>query len=422
MRVRQFLAASVSAACMTVMLTGVASAGVPSMPEPLPAPAPQVLVVDASPPPVSPSAADYALAKKAIAVQANVVGGLTVANTHGKPVTVVTAGQKPRVASAKGNRPVVFRGLTVGKKYAVTVAGRKAGVGVPVAQVGPAFGLTVTTTPVDGQVQLSWRHTVTRGEGTVTYLVVATPVAGTPGAADASRLEERTTVMGDMMMIGMDVRYGFTVTPTNTAGSGRVTAGAMLKPLREMSGASAGTTVPEATPSPSPSVSAKPEPAPGPGPGPAPGPGPGPKPSPSPSTKVIWVCPDGYPETADGVCEKTTPYTYATQSYTYHSEAYTAYGPPYVVRTGEIAPGPTCAPGWSPAWDTDPVRGSVNPHCEQTRQDPYTAYRDVRDDTPAGWTDNGSEWVKRNPIPSGWTDNGTEWVKTVPKVEKTVPV
>jgi hypothetical protein len=90
---------------------------------------------------------------------------------------------------------------------------------------------------------------------------------------------------------------------------------------------------------------------------------------------------------------------------------------------GEIGPGPTCPAGWWPAWDTDPVRGSVNPHCEQTRQDPYTATgtRDVKDATPAGYTDTNSTWTKKNSPPAGYTDDGTQWVIDIPKVAQVVP-
>jgi hypothetical protein len=61
-------------------------------------------------------------------------------------------------------------------------------------------------------------------------------------------------------------------------------------------------------------------------------------------------------------------------------------------NTGECGPGPDCSchPGWGAHWDTDPVLGSVNPHCS----------RDVQyGSAPAlinqpGYTNVNGEWIK----------------------------
>jgi hypothetical protein len=49
----------------------------------------------------------------------------------------------------------------------------------------------------------------------------------------------------------------------------------------------------------------------------------------------------------------------------------------------------------------------------------------VKDATPAGWTDNGSSWERtvqqKDATPSGWSDNGSAWIRTTAKVEKVVP-
>ena len=69
-----------------------------------------------------------------------------------------------------------------------------------------------------------------------------------------------------------------------------------------------------------------------------------------------------------------------------------AYTPVYstVERRGECGPGPDCSchPGFGPAWDTDPVLGSVNPHCERT-----TWHGGVLIDEP-GYTNSNGEWIK----------------------------
>ena len=49
----------------------------------------------------------------------------------------------------------------------------------------------------------------------------------------------------------------------------------------------------------------------------------------------------------------------------------------------------------------------------------------VKNAAPAGYTDDGTQYVKTEQIkdgaPAGYTDNGTQWVKTVAKVAKEVP-
>jgi len=52
-------------------------------------------------------------------------------------------------------------------------------------------------------------------------------------------------------------------------------------------------------------------------------------------------------------------------------------------------------------------------------------YANVKDATPAGFTDNGSGWVRdvevKDAAPTGYADNGSAWVKTAAKVQRTVP-
>ena len=45
----------------------------------------------------------------------------------------------------------------------------------------------------------------------------------------------------------------------------------------------------------------------------------------------------------------------------------------------------------------------------------------VKDATPAGYTDTGSTWSKKDAMPTGYTDNGSAWVQTTAKVAKIVP-
>ena len=50
-----------------------------------------------------------------------------------------------------------------------------------------------------------------------------------------------------------------------------------------------------------------------------------------------------------------------------------------------------------------------------------TRTRQVKDAIPAGFTDNGTEWVTKNDIPAGYTDNGTEWKQITAKEARVVP-
>jgi len=45
----------------------------------------------------------------------------------------------------------------------------------------------------------------------------------------------------------------------------------------------------------------------------------------------------------------------------------------------------------------------------------------VKDATPNGFTDTGSNWTKKDALPAGYTDNGNNWVSTTTKVAREVP-
>ncbi|MCH9738282.1 MAG: hypothetical protein K0U42_05935, partial [Actinomycetia bacterium] len=51
----------------------------------------------------------------------------------------------------------------------------------------------------------------------------------------------------------------------------------------------------------------------------------------------------------------------------------------------------------------------------------YTKSEQVKNNPPAGYTDNGTQWVTTNAAPAGYTDNGTQYVATAAKEEKIVP-
>ena len=135
---------------------------------------------------------------------------------------------------------------------------------------------------------------------------------------------------------------------------------------------------------------------------------PPPAPAPGPSTKTIYVCPDTFTENAQGVCAKTQPYTFTTKAYTFHTEA---TGPAPILDSYETAV--AACPGGYNFEDYGWVK-----YCRKYGAAPT---KSVKDATPTGYTDTGTEWSTKDAPPAGYTDNGTAWVTTAAKIAKVVP-
>lgn len=132
---------------------------------------------------------------------------------------------------------------------------------------------------------------------------------------------------------------------------------------------------------------------------PAPAPG-GPS---GPLTRTIYLCPDSFTEVG-GLCEKNLPYTYTTENYTFYPET-----------RPESCLGPGC-PGSvymdmgyiaSPTWE--------QVHCPRGG----TLYRN----TCMAWSTSTQQvtFQIKDATPNGYTDNGSNWVNTTTKVAKVVP-
>ena len=317
---------------------------------------------------------------------------ITVSNHKGKSVVLFAKGEKIRRNLAPGKKPVTFSKLTAGRVYTVSVGGEPIGTVVALNAPAAASGLRVSTTDTIGTVALEWNHKTTRATGgdDVEFVVTATSTTAEPVS---------TTVVGvhtaELSGLEPEALYSFSVTPKNSAGSGKATKASMTRTLQQLTGGSV-------KPEPVPAVPESPVPAPVPAPAPAPAPG--------PSTRTIWVCPDGYSE-AGGQCETTTPYTFHTETET---RAYTYSS----VQTGtrRNTDNQTC--GYLPDANGNPVV-----ECWGGFDEPV--YSNVKDATPAGFTDNGSSWVRdvevKDAAPTGYADNGSAWVKTAAKVQRTVP-
>jgi hypothetical protein len=336
-----------------------------------------------------------------VGVDANVVAGLSVTGHGGSTVAATAKGRATRSVTVTADKPAVLRRLAPGVTYTITIAGTRIGTAVPVSQVGPASQLRVETTGTADTVRLTWRHTSTRAEGgtSVRYDVVATPtgtpagvhVRTTPSLAPVTAVSATTTIT--LPGLDPDQLYTFAVTPRNSASTGRSTRAVMSHSLSQITGAAVAT-IPGPVPT---AVAATPAPVPAPASAPAP-----------PATKTIYVCPDGYAETSGGLCQKSLPYTFDVLAYTTHQEA---TGPAPLLDSYETT-GSGCPSGYS-LEDYTWVK-----YCRRYGPAPT---KTVKDATPSGYTDTGTDWRRKQPAPTGYSDDGAQWVKTVLKVARVVP-
>jgi hypothetical protein len=293
--------------------------------------------------------------------------------------------------------------------------------------------LALTLSPKPGTAVLTWAAPRTRTK----YTVMATPVKR-PSAARMLK----ATAGPVISFAGLDenARYTFTVTPqvgTFTGPTSRLLMTATLKQLRGLSLAdqlksvsattSTSTTQPavttaltsnvvspavQASTSSASSTQSQPAAAAQPAPQPAAAPA---APAP-PRTRTVYVCPDGFTDVS-GTCTTTLPYTYSTLAYTFHQEPYTVtvQDPPTVYAADRAqSTGTLCPWGGSPNAGGDLCSIAGGTHQE-------TRYNTVKDATPAGYTDTGTEWKKKNAAPTGYSDDGTQWVKTTARIATEVP-
>ncbi len=331
---------------------------------------------------------------------AGVPRGIVVTNTHGQPVVLFSKGERIRRQQRLGSASTTITGLTPGRSYTVSVAGRIVGSVVALDRPGPASALAVRTTGQPGSVILTWQHRATTATGgrRVAFEITATS-AGGPTLRKAAAGRRTATLAG----LDMTALYTFTVTPRNSAGSGRASRATMTRTLKQITGAGTPSVEPVAT-APTPVVATPAAPP----ASPAAAPAPAPAPDPAPTTRTIYVCPDGYSENAN-LCEKALPYTFTTRPYAFHDEV---TGPPPMLDSYE-----TTADGCPSGYSLENYTWVK--YCRRYGPAPT---RRVKDPTPSGFTDDGTAWIRKDPAPAGFTDDGTRWVKVVAKVPRVVPV
>jgi hypothetical protein len=186
-----------------------------------------VIAADITPEPPAPAAP--ASVSRMVGIDANIVNGLTVTGAGGSRVTLTSRGERTRIARPARTSTAAFRNLTAGTVYTVRINGTLVGTGTPVAAVGPAVGLTVSTTSALDEVLLRWNQRPTRGQGeAVSYTIVAKPVTAL-GRTTTTTAEVSGTTTDRAATLALDptTRYAFTVTPRNGASVGRPTTAIM---------------------------------------------------------------------------------------------------------------------------------------------------------------------------------------------------
>lgn len=390
-RLNRIAAATVGAVAAGTMVLGLAS----------PASAGEVIAAEIVAADTTPAAAEAPKLDVPIAT-ASKPRAITVSNHKGKSVVLFAKGEKIRRNLAPGKKPVTFSKLTAGRVYTVSVGGEPIGTVVALNAPAAAKGLRVSTTDTPGTVALEWNHKATRttGGSDIEYVVT-----GTSKTAEPVSVTVKGVRTAELVGLDPNALYSFSVTPKNDAATGKPTKAAMTRTLAQLTGSTA---TPKndtpVTPAPKPEEKT-------PAPAPVPAPAPAPRPAPGPSTKTIWVCPDGYSEVA-GQCQ-------TTKAYTFHTETDTkAYTYTWTKVGSHEEPGGAC--NYLPNPDSPT---GLDIYCPPPNV--VDDYANVKDATPAGYTDNGSAWVKdvevKDAAPAGYADNGSEWVKTAAKVSKVVP-
>lgn len=329
-----------------------------------------------------------------VGIDANIVGGLSVTGHGGKRVTATAKGQRTRAITAPANRPAVLRNLTPGVRYTVTIAGRRIGTAVPLAQVGAASGLKVETTSTPGTVLITWSHAARPGEGpAIAFDVTANPLDADQTDGPHVITVTATVTAATLESLATTTRYRFTVTPRNSASTGRSSSATMTQTLADLARTETPRVPESVAPAPSPAAPATAPAAPA-----APA---------APSVKTVWVCPTGYTENAD-VCRKTLSYSFSYAAYTFHQ---VTTGPAPLLNSYETAV--AACPGGYNFEDYGWVK-----YCRLYGAAPTAT---VKDPIPAGATDDGTQWVTKDPAPAGYSDDGSQWVATTAKVPAQVP-
>lgn len=268
-----------------------------------------------------------------------------------------------------------------------------------------ASKITITRT-TDTAVRIAWP----KRTGATSYVVVA--------AGDIDEIASATTRLTSTTVSALKptTRYTFIVTPMKGSAALKPMRAVMAHSLTGMPSVLVGEPEVATETVTTETTDAKPttpvEPAPPIAPAPTLPKPPTPTSPTPPRTITIWECPTGFAEQSDGTCTQTRPYTYhevmTTQAYTYYEV--------FVQTNSE----------WrqqAPHWDGS-CHG-MNTNGDQCGYWEVSGYNErVKNATPAGFSDDGSQWVRtetvRDAAPDGFGDDGSQWVRTAAKVSREV--
>ncbi len=321
-------------------------------------------------------------------------GALTITAEPNSLVTLKAKGIKAKSVTTNMAGLAQVKQLTPGLTYTLTTKidnTTKRITATPESTVTPVNSLRVLTTEIPGQLELTWLHANTPAQGDVSFTVTAQPL-NSPAEAIGAQTASTEIVFTDL---DLKTRFEFSVTASNTISRAIPTSAVMTKSLNDLEGTEQPTPTKPQAAAVTPNAPSTPS---------------------GPSTRTIYVCPDTFSEVG-GLCEKTMAYTYTNLDYTFHNETRT-----------ESCAGPDCPNsqymdmGYSGSAPHCPNGGTLyGTTCMAWSTSSRTVNVSVKDATPAGFTDTGSDWTKKGALPAGYTDNGTNWVSTTAKVPQVVP-
>jgi len=308
------------------------------------------------------------------AVQANIINGLTIRTKPRTTLTVSAKHQKTQRTTTDGAGRAVIRGLTPGVRYTVSAHGKVLQRVTPVSQVTPVTDLLVLTTDQRDAVRVEWKHRNSRATGgsMIQYLVEASSAT-----APTTRVEVTGQTQALLTNLDPHAIYRFTVTSRNTASTAKPSQAVMTRSLQDIRGESDDPQENAPHIRPQPVV----QPA-----------TPGPAPAPGPTTRTVWVCPEGSVERDASTCQFTQAYTYTTKQTGTRTIEHPAT---YQDNVVEVRSDTNCPAGSTPSPRSPGVvwcitQSMVTPPWTET----IPVYGEVKDATPAGFIDDGSQWIR----------------------------
>ena len=170
----------------------------------------------------------------------SIPSGLVVTGHRGTRVQVRTSGEHPRTIKPRNaSTPARFTQLTPGRTYRVGIDGREVTTTRVLRAPGRVDSLVARTTSDATSVLITWEYTPRPHTGAVHFTVSAAASAG-HHYTDAVSVDAPSSAR-EIVITGLDPHalYTFTVTPANSAATGKQVNAAMTKPLAALTATAA---------------------------------------------------------------------------------------------------------------------------------------------------------------------------------------